>query len=58
MTLMLDRLFILYLPLRLYGMIVDDHEIKDMALSILSCESALLFPRLAFTLLKRNVLVM
>jgi hypothetical protein len=48
----------MYLPIRLYGFWLNDHDIKDFAMSILSCESALLFPRLAFTLLKRNVLVM
>lgn len=35
----------LYLPLRLYGVLKGDDTVNDYALSILSCESALLFPR-------------
>lgn len=53
-----DRVFLIYLPLRLYGLASASPDINDFALSVLSCESALLFPRLAFTLMKKNVLVM
>jgi hypothetical protein len=52
------RLYIVYLPLRLYGVAKGDDQINDYALSVLSCESSLLFPRLAFWFLAGNVLVM
>jgi hypothetical protein len=35
----------IYLPLRLWGVTQGDDVINDYALSVLSCESALLFPR-------------
>lgn len=52
------RVYLIYLPIRLYGLASASPEISDFALSVLSCESALLFPRLAFTIMKKNVLVM
>lgn len=52
------RVYLIYFFLRIYGLASGSHEINDFALSVLSCESALLFPRLAFTIMKKNVLVM
>jgi hypothetical protein len=40
-----DRLYMMYLPLRLYGLTQGDDTANDYALSILCCESSLLFPR-------------
>lgn len=62
-------LYMLYAPLRLIGVLTGDAQLNDYAISILSCESALLFPRqvviwsllisrLAFFFLAGNVLVM
>jgi hypothetical protein len=42
------RLYMIYLPLRLYGVAVGDLVISDYAISVLSCESSLLFPRYAW----------
>jgi hypothetical protein len=41
----LSSLFMLYAPLRLFGLLTGDAQMNDYAISILSCESALLFPR-------------
>lgn len=38
-------LFMLYLPFRLLGLLTGNTLVNDYALSVLSCESALLFPR-------------
>jgi hypothetical protein len=43
--LLMNRLYMLYLPLRLYGVTQGDDTANDYALSILCCESSLLFPR-------------
>lgn len=40
-----SRLFLFYLPFRLYGVIHGHSAANDYALSILACESALIFPR-------------
>lgn len=38
-------LYMIYLPLRLYGAAFGDSTVSDYAISVLSCESSLLFPR-------------
>lgn len=38
-------LYMIYLPLRLYGVTKGDLVVSDYAISVLSCESSLLFPR-------------
>jgi hypothetical protein len=45
LTMRFVRLFLVYLPLRLYGVTKDHLGASDFALSMLACESSLLFPR-------------
>ena len=38
-------LFLCYLPPRVWGVVAQNEVVSDFSLSVLACESALLFPR-------------
>jgi hypothetical protein len=50
--------FLLYLVLRIFGLVSDSPKTSDLAFDILACAACILFPRLVFYVIKDNVVIL
>ena len=51
-------IFLLYLTLRVSGLVTDSPNTSDLAFDILACSACVLFPRLVFFLIRDNVVIL